>query len=291
MNRTIILLSLLASTACTEATTTCDDTDKAVETDIVDTDVVADTDVSNDDLTADELAAVSSWAAHEVTFSTYEGGPEYVGQRVTIRLAGAALSPVDVVTTLRATDHNSSRSNKTSSIAFDPNPLDTDVDTDGDTGGMPATFVPPSSLRWDGGDLCRDGSCRSGGRSPFGVSQLLIDPGTLSQGERMVTMWGETTPIDKTFTGYVALSVDLDHRGHVTVLKAADNGDGGVSITSNLKSDDVRIWSAMDNPMFQSNSNAGSNPLFTVAGTGGSSWPHGVAVEAVGDDVYVSLTW
>ncbi len=166
-----------------------------------------------DTLDEDELAALDTWTASKVEFLVGPDRVAYQGDRVRVIMTDLT-GRLDIATnTTRATDYNSSRSNRSTSTIIE-------LDEPGGDGD-------PALLTWDG-RVCSSTPCPGDYREAGQISQLTID---FSGHDYLATSWGETTPRSEWFGGYVALGAQVDFRGHVTVLKAAAGGGDGVQVT------------------------------------------------------------
>lgn len=264
------LLALLPLLACTGA----DPCDADADTD---TDIDADTGTDTAVLDDDELAGLASWVSAPVTFTIAADGTTVVGARLAIAFAGD-VSSLELLTVLtRAQDHNSSRSNK-SGIA------DLGDGFDDDDTASPADGLV--QMRWDGSAPCAAAPCLSNGRPQGAASRLAIELGSaLDDGETFWT-WGETTPMEEAFSGYVALATCC--RGHVTVLKAAATGEGGITVGSETTVGYLAVYSG-DELAYEGRPNA--TALATISGVTGASWPKGVTIEETAVGTMVGLSW
>lgn len=221
-------------------------------------------------LTQDETDGLATWTASSVQFEL-PGDKTVSGHEIGILIPITDVGRLDVNSTMtRAQDYNSSRSNNSSLVEIDDDPA--------------------LEARWDG-IVCEEIPCLSGGREREASRRLLVDPGDALKDGELTLSWAETTPRTVPFSGYLTLGVEF--RGHVTVLKAADNGQGGIDLTTPL--DEVLVWvpdpTSPDSPLYEATPVSGTNPLATVAGTTGASWPHGVHVTETALGLLVSLTW
>lgn len=270
-----LLLTLTACDTCPEAapTTTGSDTSGAVDS--------GDTgNPAADELLQAEVDALGSWTARTVEILLEGSERTLEGDEIRVLLPDAKLADFDVVTALtRAQDHNSSRSNKTASIwvSDDFGDGDTGVDADG-----------LLSMRWDGGAACARLPCPGAGRPEGASSRLTLNAGSaLSDGLLSMT-WGETTAMEEEFSGYLGLGARVAGCGHVTVLKAAETGEGGLAITSALDAAYLGVF-LDDAPLFEGKPSGAM--LATITGSTGASWPNGVSIEETAKGTYVSFTW
>lgn len=275
------LVAILALSACTP----CPE-DSAPLGDSVGTEDTTDTDtavVDDDALTTEELDALATWTSTTASMTLFEGGPVIEGDRIAILLAGS-LDDLNLDTVLtRAQDHNSSRSNKTASIAVG------DGFGAGDSGGGPGLL----SFAWDGRAPCAELPCASAGRPDGASSRLTIAPGTSLDDGTLEMTWGESTAMEEEFSGYLSIGGKGPgrprHGGHVTILKAAATDDGTLVITSELTSEALTVYQD-GSPVYEGKADAGAL-LATVMGTTGTSWPKGLSVEVSATGTLVSLTW
>lgn len=220
---------------------------------------------ADDALTTEELDALDTWTERTVSLTPVEGKDAVEGNRISILLEQGTVERLDLATSLtRAQDHNSSRSNKTASIAA-PDDL---------------------SFAWDGRDACVELPCASDERPEGAVSALTVDAGAGALSVR----WGETTAMDESFSGYLALGCKGCSSGHVNVLRAAATDDGSIVITSALESSYVAIF-LDESPVYEGAPMGGMTPLATVRGVTGASWPSVLSVEATALGTLISLGW
>lgn len=225
-----------------------------------------------DDLDDQELDGVASWGPSTVRFDL-PGDASATGDEVAILFPAGTVDRLDVVSTqTRSADYNSSRSNRGIVV---------DVDDDDDL-----------EVSWDG-VRCTTVPCLSQGQAPEAATRLLVHPGSALDDGELVVSWAETTPREIEVSGYLTLGcTGCRHRGHVTVLKLHDTGDGGVALTSPLDEVVVQVRaSGSDNPLYEQVLHGGTNPIATVAGSTGGSWPSGARVEETASGTLVSLLW
>lgn len=225
-------------------------------------------------LTDIELDGLETWALSEVTFEL-PNDTTVVAHELGILFPTADIDRLDVVSTLtRSQDYNSSRSNRGGIVDIGDDDLDT------------------LHLEWDG-VRCVALPCESGGTERNASRRLLVEPGDALYDGALDVVWAETTPRDIDFTGSLTLGARIaSHRGHVTVLKLADDGGGSIDVSSPL--DEVFVWvvdPATGNPLHEAQAFGGTNPLASIAGTSGDSWPHGIRVTETAVGTLVSLTW
>ena len=226
-------------------------------------------------LTAEEIAALGTWTERTASLAPVEGGDAVEGDRIAILLPEGSVEQLDLVTTLtRGQDYNSSRSNKTGSTWA------------GDDFGDDDTATADHSIAWDGRDPCEVLPCASNARPDGAVSALTVDPGDGALAMR----WGETTSMDETFSGYVALGCKGCGRGHVTVLKAAATDDGTIEITSALDSKYVAIFLNGD-AVYEGAPAGDSTPIATIRGVTGATWPSAFSVDETALGTLISLGW
>jgi hypothetical protein len=233
-------------------------------------------------LVQEEIDALATWTSRPVLITPVEGGPSFLADSLTIAYSAGALFELDVVTTVKAQDHNSSRSNKTNTVAFSDPLGDDDTNTTG-------TDEDLLTARWDGAPACTALPCPSNGRPDGASSRLVVVPnGALADGRLSMT-WGETTDIAEDFGGSTSVGSVIAHRGHVTVLKAAATDDGDIVVSSALDVATVTLLDG-DEVVYEGPVQAGS-PLAFVEGTTGASWPRGFAVESSAIGTEISFTW
>lgn len=276
------LLPLLFLAACTQTcpegdTTPTGGDDTEVTTDSADTADTGETDPNA--LTTEERTALDSWTTNTAAMTPLDGGPVYIGDRLAILLTNATIEDLDVVTAVtRAQDHNSSRSNKTSSIIAD------DDFGDGDTASAgKLTFA------WDGRGPCAALPCVSNERPDGASSRLVIEPGAAMDDGHTALTWGETTGVEEEFSGYLAIAYKGGHGGHVTVLKASATDSGTIMITTEMNSNYLAIFDD-EGPLYEAKPELGV-PLASISGVTGTSWPHGIAIDQTAMGTLVSFTW
>lgn len=146
---------------------------------------------------------------------------------VSLDFSGSAMLPLGPAGALvdtqvsgnKVQDHNSSRSNKSSSIIAPPDPDDVNPDEeDGETFDLFSTIAIDFDLSFNTGvsgdpDLCPGGVCAGDLESPLALD--LDSPSSF--------VFDKTAPDFGMLSGGTKA---LDHRGHVTVLKIAVGGGG-----------------------------------------------------------------
>lgn len=278
-------LLLLTLSACdTQPEPRCGGDDTSGGADTADTSVDDDTgeplEVPDDVLIQEEIDALGSWTARSVAV-LLEGAERTVeGDEIRVLLPDAKLAEFDVVTALtRAQDYNNSRSNKTASIWV------SDGFGDGDTGVDADGLL---SFQWDGRAACAALPCNGAGRPDGASSRLTLSPGSALSDGLLSMIWAETTAMEEEFSGYVEIGARVSGRGHVTVLKAAETGDGSMSISSALDSTYLGVF-LDDVPVFEGKPSGAE--LATITGNTGASWPNGVTIEETAKGTYISFTW
>ncbi len=255
------------------------------------------TDSSTDplELTDTEVDALATWMPHTVDFLVPDRDDPTVdvtvtGNRISI-LVDRFPEELDYMTTLtRAQDYNSSRSNNSGAVEID--------NGFGDGTGC-CLPPPPERIVWGSMAPCGELPCLSGGRDEGGVSRARIDTTVSSTSTDTAARFfrvgfGETTPMDIDFTGFVALACKkCTHRGHVTVLKASSTAGGdGVAVTSAAPWKYMAVYApGSDSPLYEATDAVAVNPLAMIAGSSGDSWPNGIEVEESPVGTLVSFTW
>lgn len=274
------LILLVGCTTTPGGTTTCPTLPTLPST----TDTSCDTTTSTTTttgLTEDELAAFDSWIPGTVTITPFEGGPSVLADQLSIVYSEERIEEFDVSSTTRAQDYNSSRSNNASAVFFDDDFGDEDDD---DTG----TDEDLASLTWDGVVECVELPCVSLPHPKGATGRLVVKPrAALDDGSLLLSL-AQTTPATDPLVGTLEVGTVVRFRGHVTVLKASDDG-GDVVLTTAYPAAAVMLYH--QGKVVYSGAPVPFQPLGVVEGNTGASWPKGVRIQDGPVGTEVSFTF